>query len=165
MTTRQAAPRPGRPDMPSYGISQSEEGLLDWSWAADKLANTRNYFIATTRPDGRPHVTPVWGVLLGYTVCFSTGVDSQKARNLRANPSIVVTNESGDEAVIVEGTVEQMPKAMFGDFQRAYKTKYDWDVDGSEGPVFVVRPRKVFGFIEHSEQFTSTATRWMFDEP
>ena len=51
------APRAGRPQMPSgYGINRStDEGLLPWSWVQERLTTARNYWIATARPDGRPH--------------------------------------------------------------------------------------------------------------
>ncbi|UQT57067.1 pyridoxamine 5'-phosphate oxidase family protein [Streptomyces durmitorensis] len=38
--------------------------LLPWAWAAQRLTAARTYWIATTRPDGRPHTRPVWGVWL-----------------------------------------------------------------------------------------------------
>ena len=49
-------PRASRPHSPGYGIAADEEGLLPWSWAAERLTVARNFFIATTRPDGRPHL-------------------------------------------------------------------------------------------------------------
>ena len=42
----------------------AEPVLLPWSWALDRLSQARNYWIATTRADGRPHSRPVWGVLV-----------------------------------------------------------------------------------------------------
>jgi len=48
----------------------------------------------------------VWGLWLDGAFYFSTAARSQKARNLSANPACVVTTESADEAVIVEGVAE-----------------------------------------------------------
>lgn len=56
-------PEPTRPTMKNYGIHETEEGLLDWSWVSEQLTQSQNYWIATTRPDGRPHAAPVWGSL------------------------------------------------------------------------------------------------------
>lgn len=54
----------GRPIMPAgYGISAESDGRLDWAWLDSRLETARNYWVASTRPDGRPHVMPVWGVL------------------------------------------------------------------------------------------------------
>ena len=54
----------GRPHIPGYGIPTHTEGLLPWSFALERLEKARNYWVATTRPDGRPHTVPVWGVLV-----------------------------------------------------------------------------------------------------
>ena len=49
--------------MPGYGIDEKHlEGLLPWLWAEKLLSKTQNYFLATVRIDGRPHVMPIWGV-------------------------------------------------------------------------------------------------------
>jgi hypothetical protein len=96
-----AAPKASRPFMPDYGVldAQSGQGLLLWSWATKRLASARNYWIATARPDGYPHMTPVWGVWLDETFYFSTGRRSRKARNLAADPRCVVCPERADEPV------------------------------------------------------------------
>jgi PPOX class probable F420-dependent enzyme len=70
---------------------------------------TRTGKLATVRPDGRPHVAPIWFVIDGDSLVFNTWHTSVKARNLRANPlaSLVVDMQEPPFAyVIVEGTVE-----------------------------------------------------------
>jgi hypothetical protein len=59
-----ATPRASRPHMPGYGSGGPTQGsgLLPWSWAEQRLLASRNYWVATSWPDGRPHVMPVWGV-------------------------------------------------------------------------------------------------------
>ena len=100
--------RPERPGLdPSYGISTAEEGLLPWSWVSEQMERSRNYWVCTTRPDGRPHAMPVWGVWVDDTLWFSTGDGSVKARNLAADPRVAVHLESGDDAVMLEGTAER----------------------------------------------------------
>jgi len=44
---------------------------------------TRTGMLATTRPDGRPHVAPVWFVLEGDDLVFTTGANTVKGRSLR----------------------------------------------------------------------------------
>ncbi|MCZ2096160.1 MAG: hypothetical protein LC121_07825 [Anaerolineae bacterium] len=52
-----------RPAMTSgYGISTKPQGMLDWSWVDDQMTKSRSYWVCSTRPDGRPHAAPVWGV-------------------------------------------------------------------------------------------------------
>lgn len=162
---RRTEPKASRPYMPGYGIvdANSGTGLLPWSWATERLVKAHNYWIATTRPDARPHAVPVWGVWLDGAFHFSTGRHSRKARNLAGNPWCVVCPERADEAVIVEGVAEEVTDpALLGQFVDVYNTKYEWDLDLSLGPIYAVRPRVAFGFIEHADNFTGTATRWEF---
>jgi hypothetical protein len=106
---------------------------------------------------------PVWGVWMADTFYFSTGRTSRKARNLRENPNCVVCPENAAEAVIVEGIAKKLAAAAVpAEVKKAYKAKYDWALDPATGPIFAVRPRVVFGFIETGELFTATATRWIF---
>jgi hypothetical protein len=71
---------------PGYGISDDAEGMLPWSWAVERLTAGRNYWVATTSPDGRPHAMPVWGVWLDDGLWFGTSGRSRKGRNLARDP-------------------------------------------------------------------------------
>ena len=51
---------------------------------------TRTAKVATVMQDGRPHVMPVWFVLDGDQLLFTTGADSVKGRNLRRDPRIAL---------------------------------------------------------------------------
>jgi nitroimidazol reductase NimA-like FMN-containing flavoprotein (pyridoxamine 5'-phosphate oxidase superfamily) len=102
---------------------------------------------------------PVWGVWTDDVFYFSTGRKSRKGRNLTDNPACTITNDDGEEAVIVEGSAEEVKEA--GKLERvaaAYIKKYKMDPRGMGEPIFEVRPRTVFGFIEKS--FPKSATRW-----
>jgi general stress protein 26 len=163
----QDEPKASRPHMPGYGIldAPNGKGLLPWSWAVERLTTSHNYWLATTRRDGRPHSMPVWGVWLDGKFYFGTGRNSQKVRNLEANPNCVVCPERGDEAVILEGIAEEVTDhSLFKPIIDAYNAKYHWNMDGSEGPIYAVRPRVVFGFDINGGQFTNSATRWTFEE-
>ena len=157
-------PTAGRPHMPEYGLSDpSDARLLPWSWATDRLGPARNYWISTTRPNGRPHAMPVWGVWIEDVFHFSTATGSRKARNLAGNPYCVIHPESADEAVIVEGVVEVVEdEAALAPFRETYSRKYGMDPTQIPGTIYAVRPRIVFGFIEKAEEFPTTATRWIF---
>ena len=47
------------------------------------LAGTRTAKLATVRADGQPHVVPIWFLLDGETIVFTTGSTSVKARNIK----------------------------------------------------------------------------------
>jgi PPOX class probable F420-dependent enzyme len=51
---------------------------------------TRTAKLATSGPAGQPHVVPVWFVLDGDELVFTTWGDSVKGRNLRRNPRAAV---------------------------------------------------------------------------
>jgi hypothetical protein len=157
------APRTSRPGFgESYGISAGEEGLLPWSFATERLAASRNYWIGTAGEDGRPSVTPVWGVWIDDAFRFGASLASRKARNLDRDARVVVHLESGDEVVILEGDVERAApdESIADEFER----KYDWrpnleDTDGEAW--FVLRPKVAFAWLERD--YTKTATRFDFD--
>ena len=157
-------PRRRRPPFRGYGVSDSDEGMVAWSWAAERLEASRNYWISTTRPDGRPHAMPVWGAWLDNAFFFSSGRDSAKARNLAANPAIVVHLESGDETVILEGRAERvLDDALSRRVSEVYWPKYDFtpDTSGEADSWFVVRPARAYAWAERD--YTGTATQFDFD--
>src|SRR3712207_3095759 len=98
-----------RPEIPeSYGIPRGKEGMLPWSHVGERMAVERNYWLATVRPDGRPHSVPVWGVWVEESLYFGGGRSTRKARNLATNPNVVAHSESGENVVILEGVVEEV---------------------------------------------------------
>ena len=152
--------------MPDYGIQGPDEGsgLLPWSWAEDRLTASRNYWVATVRPDGRPHSMPVWAVWDGEALWFSSGRRSLKARNLAAEPRCVVTTEDADEPVIVEGSAEIVrERDAIGRVAELMNAKYGGITAGflMAHATIRVRPRSAFG-IAHDD-FTGSPTRWSFD--
>ncbi len=163
--------RPGIPK--SYGISSGEEGMLPWAWARRRLEVAQNYWICTTRPDGRPHAMPVWGVWVDDALLFGSGRDTRKARNLAANPHVVVHPESGDDTVIVEGVAEELrDPALLAKGDAAYLAKYidpgsgegfhlaPSGPEGGDSAVYCVRPRLAQAWREAN--YPQSATRWRF---
>ena len=161
-------PKATRPHAPGYGLPKTSKGLLPWKWAADRLSRSREYWIVTTRPNGAPHAMVVWGLWWENEFCFSTGSQSRKSRNLDKNPKCVVCNEDASEAVIVEGVAKRMKDpSRIREFMAKYGPKYKLDMAGMaddlislKEPVFVVKPKKVFGLTEKT--FATSATRWKF---
>ena len=72
------------------------------------MTGTRTGKLATVRPDGRPHLVPIWFVLDGEDLVFTTWHESVKAVNMQRDPrvSICVDEEKPPYAfVMIEGTV------------------------------------------------------------
>jgi len=149
----------------TYGISPSSAGLLPWSWASKRMAAARNYWIGSTRPDGRPHAAPVWGVWMDEALYFSSDPASRKARNLALNPNIVVHLESGDEVVILEGIVEVLHnEQIYKQVAKSYNAKYQDQIMNEEtsggGLIYVLQPANAYGWSE--QDFVHSATQWKF---
>ena len=162
------APKLTRPNIPGYGLPKSKKGLLPWKWAEGQLSKTREYWIATTRPDGRPHVMVVWALWMNGCIYFSTGANTVKARNLAQNPHCTMCSDNPAEAVIVEGVVEtERDVDTIRKYVPLYEKKYKFKL-GEMGenlialkdPLFCLRPTVVFGFWE--KKFSTSATRWVF---
>jgi hypothetical protein len=137
----------------SYGISAGDEGLLTWDWALERLAASRNYWVSTTRPDGRPHAMPVWGVVLDGALWFGTG--GVKQQNLERTGQLVAHTESGDEVVILEGSARehQVPRELLD----AYEAKYAFR-PGDDARFWRVEPTLAYAWRE--SDYPTSATRF-----
>jgi hypothetical protein len=158
-------PRAELPYMPGYDemIEASGGKTLPWSWAEERLTVCRNLWLTTIRPEGGPHMMPVWGVWIDGAFAFSTGAGSRKAKNFRGNPKVAIATDDGAEAVVIEGDVAVMPSWSHAPFIAAYKEKYDWALDDSWAPFYVVKPRIAFGIREYGDKDVGGVTRWTFE--
>jgi len=164
-TPKSSVPVAARPDMPKdYGILEESagSGLLPWDRVSKRLAASRNYWIHTTRPDGRPHAKPVWGLWLEEHFYFGTNPKSVDGQDISANPSLTVNLESGDDVVILEGHAEVVTdSALLFRLDKAYHTKYSYHlVRGDEGLVYVLLHQVVFAWLERD--FIGSATKYDF---
>jgi hypothetical protein len=99
----------------------------------------------------------VWGLWQEDGFYFGTDPASRKGRNLAANPWAVMHLESGDDAVIVEGSVGRLlDTSRLPNLVDAYQAKYQVRPTG----LYHLRPRTVFAWQERD--FPNTATRWRF---
>jgi PPOX class probable F420-dependent enzyme len=136
--------------------------MLEWDWAEERLVAARNYWVVTTRADGRPHAAPVWGVWLQDSLFFGTNAESVKGRNIARDPRVVVHLESGDEVVILEGRVTQTAEEpVLTTLKRVYSEKYGFDV-GLPG-AYQLSPDFALAWTE--SEYPRTATRFDFTNP
>ncbi|SEP23651.1 Pyridoxamine 5'-phosphate oxidase [Halogranum amylolyticum] len=146
----------------SYGIPESSDGLLPWSFVAETMADDHSYWVSTTLPDGRPHARPVWGVWVDGTIHCGGGEKTRWVRNLAHNDAITVHREDAETVVIVEGTAERYTEGetdpeILRRIDDAYEAKYGVR-HGT--PVFAVRPTRVLAWSD----YPSDATRWTFGD-
>ena len=155
-------PTPVRPDMPSgYSPKGIEEmKFFPWDFAEQRLQASHNYWICSTRPDGRPHSIPVWGIWFDGAFYFSTDPVSRKATNLKSNPAISVHVESGNEPVILEGRVEAVK--LDKKIDAAYHAKYKMHLVGFPGPMVIFRLKPITVLAWREKDFGTSATKWKF---
>lgn len=155
-------------------MTAEPQGILDSSFSDDSsvptpwretlelLQRAELYWLTTVRADGRPHVTPLIGVVLDGSAYFCTGLLEQKARNLDANRRVALTTGTNTWAqgldIVVEGTSARITdKDELQRIADAYEDKYgsEWHFDVGDdafgtGPdraaVFRVEAAKVLAF-------------------
>jgi general stress protein 26 len=156
--------------MPGYGILGPTEGtgLLPWSWAQERLVVSRNFWVTTVWPDGRPHLMPVWAIwdIELQVLWFTSGVRSRKARNLAADRRCVLATEDAANPIIVEGRGEIVRDAesiarVIALMNAKYETDYSVEfLDPALNATIRVRPTWAFALAEGD--FTGSPTRWTF---
>ena len=157
--------------------------MRNWAEGRRRLADAPLYWLATVRPDGRPHVTPLISVWLDDRLYFSTGEDERKAKNLAENPHCILLTGTNtwDEGldVVVEGdaglvTDDDCLRRVADAYLAKYGQAWSYTVrDGSlhHGEdhaageygarvlLYQIVPETAFGF---GRGVTFSQTRWRF---
>jgi general stress protein 26 len=80
---------------------------IPWSRALDQLDDVsakKTYWLATARPDGRPHVAGVGAWWIDGKFYFTSGDGTRKSRNLAENPTCVISVALPTLDLAIEGT-------------------------------------------------------------
>lgn len=142
-----------RPVVPPTGPERSQDLTPA---VRGRLAAERIVWLCTLRPNGSPHVTPVWFVFVRGTWWIGAERASVKLRNIENDPRVSLALEGGEAPVVAEGRArirhvppgaaaspdaEPAPDAVVpsdaavpsgaavpSDVVAAFLAKYDWDV-------------------------------------
>src|SRR5690348_4255529 len=71
-------------------------------------------WLSSVRPDGRPHLAPVWFLWDGEHILIYSQPGKQKVRNIQHSHHVVLaldTADEGGDVVIIEGTAELLDPA------------------------------------------------------
>ncbi len=148
-----------------------------WSEAERKIAGGGWFWLATVRPNGAPHVMPVFAAWANTSFFIASKDRARKSRNLEAEPRCVITTDTGDLHIIVEGIARHVrDDATLQQAVEAFQAVYDWPtrIEGnhldadygaptSGGPpyeVYQVTPIKAFGLPTDGESITPTRWTW-----
>jgi len=153
---------------------------IPWSraLAALETGSQRNEtsFLATTRPDGRPHLAGVGAVWEDGKVYFVSGDGTRKSRNVAENPSCAISISLPGIDLVIEGeaqrvmddeTLQRLAKryAEGGWPARVEDGAFTYDYSApSAGPppwnLFAIAPTTIYGVLAAEP---GGATRWRFD--
>jgi hypothetical protein len=153
---------------------------IPWSRALEALESTepqtQSSFIATTRPDGRPHLAGVGALWDDGTVYFVCGAGTRKSRNLAQNANCAISMALKGIDLVFEGvakrvtadeTLQRIAK-RYGDQGWPAVVKdgaftYDYSAPSAGPPpwdLYAVKPATVFGVLASEP---GGATRWRFE--
>jgi hypothetical protein len=152
---------------------------IPWSRALEALESTepqtQSSFIATTRPDGRPHLAGVGALWDSGRVYFVSGTGTRKSRNVAQNANCAISMALKGIDLVFEGvakrvtddeTLQRIAK-RYGDQGWPALVKdgaftYDYSAPSAGPPpwdLYAVKPATVFGVLASEP---GGATRWRF---
>ena len=154
-------------------------GPIPWSRAERQLeadiGPDGRHFLATVRPDGRPHVAGVGAIWVDGRFYFVSGSETRKSRNLAERADCVISANLTDLDLVVEGTAVKVTDDAT--LQRVTKRLNDggWPATAENGAItapysapsagpppwdlFEFTPRRAFG-VATAEPYG--AMRWEF---
>jgi hypothetical protein len=97
----------------THNLDRYGSAELPWSRARDVLVEDTptadlTFFVATVRPDGRPHSAGVGAVWVDDTLYFTSGPGTLKSRNLAANPACSVSVRLRGIDLVLEGEAHRV---------------------------------------------------------
>jgi pyridoxamine 5'-phosphate oxidase-like protein len=150
--------------------------VLDWAEVESRLTTDGWRWLATVRPDGAPHVMPVFGAWSESVVFVASKDTARKSRNLDADGRCVLATDVEGVHLVVEGEARRVhDEATLEHASAAFERVYGWPttVAGDEldaeygaptsgGPpyrVYQIVPTKVFALPAKADFMP---TRWRF---
>jgi pyridoxamine 5'-phosphate oxidase-like protein len=134
-------------------------------------------FLATTRPDGRPHLTGIGAVWVDGKAYFVSGADTRKSRNVAGNPACSISMSLTDMDLVIEGRARRVSdEDTLRTLARRYADggwparvedgafTYDYSAPSAGPPpwfLFEVEPAQVFCVLAAEP---GGATRYRFDD-
>ncbi|MEZ4637468.1 MAG: pyridoxamine 5'-phosphate oxidase family protein [Caldilineaceae bacterium] len=126
--------------------------LLDVFAAADCC------WFASSRPNGRPHLAPIWHVWHNGAAYVVTKAGAVRTRNIQASPHVSLSLPDPMNVFILEGVARFAPE-METELAPFFQAKYDWNIttDAEYDTIIAVDPRRAMAWGSHGEG------RWSFE--
>ncbi|SMH43998.1 Pyridoxamine 5'-phosphate oxidase [Rathayibacter oskolensis] len=117
-----------------------------------RLAVEEHGWFASIRPNGSPHLVPVWFLHHAEHLWITTSERSRKARNLVGEPRVsLAIDGTTPHSLVAEGTAVLAPFDPEGEVATMFRSKYtnfDREVGALGGPLALI---------------DMTVTRWLLD--
>lgn len=159
-----------RPQLPK-GYVDNPISSVSWEYVVQRVSESKNYWLCSVRPDGRPHCVPRWGVFMEDRLFYDGSSETRHARNIELNPHVSMHLENADQAIIAEGSslpagkpglelAKQLAAAFCAKYEKfGYAPKAEqWD----EGGLYVFIPIQVLAwtvFFEDPTKFVLSPTK------
>jgi len=95
-------------------------------------------WFGSVRPDGSPHLVPIWFIWQMGRLYICTEPESVKSRNIRCNERVVLALEDGTNPVICEGVARPVASPFPDELLGAFFAKYEWDITKDEQYTYVI---------------------------
>jgi len=148
-------------------------GFIPWATVDVGLRAGRSIWLATSRPDGRAMIAPVWywwdGEASPPSLYFITARQTQKARNLAVHDWVEAHLGDADDAVMVRGRVSIVEdRDEQARVDAAYRARYVDPHSGAhasihDNPQDDLYRLKASRVIAWSYGTVGTWTEWRFD--
>ena len=158
-------PKVTRPHFPK-GYIDNPKKFVAWEEVEANLSESRHYWLCTVRPNNCPHSIPKWAVWVDGQLYFDGSPQTRHAKNIALNPFVSLHLESGEKAVILDGTAKEIkpPRELAIKISNAYKAKYaslgyapepdSWD----SGGLFEIKPHTIIAW----NNFQDDPTKFIF---
>lgn len=111
----------------THNLDRYGSAELPWSRPRDVLATDTptadlTFFVATVRPDGRPHTAGVGAIWVDDALYFTSGPGTRKSRNLAANPACSISVRLRGIDLVLEGEAHRVADPVLARVASVYRT-------------------------------------------
>ena len=118
---------------------------LSWSDVEQRLVRGGWFWLATVGPNGAPHVMPLFAAWADTRFFIASKERARKSRNLEVEPRCVITTDTGDLHLVIEGVTRHVhDEATLQRAVAAFHAVYQWQPElwaTSWTPTTAPRPR------------------------
>jgi nitroimidazol reductase NimA-like FMN-containing flavoprotein (pyridoxamine 5'-phosphate oxidase superfamily) len=144
-----------------YGATRT---TMSWENVRDRLAESKQYWLAVNRPGGSPHVVPVDGLWVDDILYYGGSPDTRHVRGALADPHVTIHLPDPWKVVVVQGEVRVVSTSpelaqRLADLANAKYADYGMAFDASSyAEPFGFHPRRAIAW----SSFPTDATRFTF---